>query len=220
MIRSYDELLGDRDHTVLGYRNDYTPCAPLLAQYSGRILDVGGGNGIARHFLIPGVKYGALEPSLEWLDPRWRAMAGEFPCLAEPFDFVRGAAEHLPFRDESFDGVLLLWSLNHVSEPNRTLREMARVLRRGGRTLIVLEDMPPRWLDFLHGGYPHDGNQRWRALVLKLRSVLLGWPLQPDHVRIRERDLLSWAAPQFDVALRAWLGAYLTFELVKKDAGR
>jgi SAM-dependent methyltransferase len=217
MTRAYEELLTDRDHTILGYRNDYTPCAPLLANYSGRILDLGGGRGITRHFLSPEVEYVVLEPSLEWMDPQWQTLAVEFPCLAGPLDFVRGVAEYLPFGDEAFDVVLLLWSLNHVSVPQAALREVARVLRRQGRVLLVLEDMPPRWRDFLEGSYPHDRTHLGHALAQKIRSVLLGWPIQSDHVRIRERELLRWAGPDLEVGLRAWLGAYLTFELVKKD---
>lgn len=218
MTRSYEELLEDREHVILGYRNDYTPCAPLLGKYSGTVLDLGGGNGITRHFLKPGVDYVVVEPSVEWLDARWQTLATEFPCLAEPLDFVRAVAEKLPFRDEAFDAVLLLWSLNHVSVPRQALREVARVLRPRGRVLIVLEDMPPRWSDFLRGGYPHDRAELGREVVRKIRSLILGWPLQPDHIRIRERPLLRWAAPDLHVELRAWLGAYLTFELVKEEA--
>lgn len=48
------------------------------------------------------------------------------------------AAERLPFADGSFDAALQIVVLEHVRDPQKAVREMARVLRRGGRGLIVV----------------------------------------------------------------------------------
>lgn len=47
-------------------------------------------------------------------------------------------AEALPFATGGFDGALQIVVLEHVRDPKEAVREMARVLRRGGRALIVV----------------------------------------------------------------------------------
>lgn len=85
-----------------------------------RILEIGCGRGHLQH-LAPG--YVGLDISLE---------AGRF--LAAPF--VCGVAEALPFADGSFDLVMSFTLLEHLWDPELALKEMARVLKKGG-TLVV-----------------------------------------------------------------------------------
>ncbi|MGE0362424.1 MAG: ArsR/SmtB family transcription factor [Vicinamibacterales bacterium] len=49
----------------------------------------------------------------------------------------RGDIEKLPLPDQCVDVVLLSQTLHHAGEPSRVLREAARVLRPGGRVLIL-----------------------------------------------------------------------------------
>jgi demethylmenaquinone methyltransferase / 2-methoxy-6-polyprenyl-1,4-benzoquinol methylase len=68
-------------------------------------------------------------------------------------------ALRLPFPDASFDGVTVGFGVRNLAGLDAGLRELARVLRPGGR-LVVLEFMTPRW-------------QPFRALYLMyFRSVL------------------------------------------------
>ena len=46
-------------------------------------------------------------------------------------------AEHLPFRDGEFDAVTIAFGLRNVTDKDQALREMRRVLRPGGRALIL-----------------------------------------------------------------------------------
>lgn len=56
---------------------------------------------------------------------------------------VLGVAEQLPFQDETFDGVLSLAVLEHVSDPFRCAAEIARVLKKGGRVYCVVPFLQP-----------------------------------------------------------------------------
>ena len=51
---------------------------------------------------------------------------------------VVGVAEELPFRSDAIDGVILQAVLEHVADSERTLSEIGRVLRPGGRVFIEL----------------------------------------------------------------------------------
>ncbi len=61
--------------------------------------------------------------------------------------FVAGDATHLPFADAAFDAVVISFGLRNVYDVAGALREMARVVRPGGR-LVVCEFSRPTWRPF------------------------------------------------------------------------
>ena len=52
-------------------------------------------------------------------------------------DFRQGDAAHMPFPPESFDFLLCRAAFKNFSEPLEALKEMSRVLKPGGRALII-----------------------------------------------------------------------------------
>lgn len=68
-----------------------------------------------------------------------------------PYDTtdVRGVGEVLPFVDCAFDAVISIAVLEHVKDPFRCAREIARVLKPGGELMCCVPFLQP-----LHG-YPH-----------------------------------------------------------------
>jgi len=55
---------------------------------------------------------------------------------------VGGDGEHLPVRDGIFDGALVAFGIRNVGDPVKAMREVLRVLRPGGR-FVVLEFSTP-----------------------------------------------------------------------------
>ena len=61
--------------------------------------------------------------------------------------FVAGDATALPFANASFDAAVISFGLRNVSDVPRALRELARVVRPGGR-LVICEFSRPTWRPF------------------------------------------------------------------------
>jgi demethylmenaquinone methyltransferase / 2-methoxy-6-polyprenyl-1,4-benzoquinol methylase len=103
-----------------------------------RVLDVASGTGVlaARAQNIVG-KQGfvvGLDPSAGMLrEARRRGVRR----------LVQGVAEDLPFESESFDLLSMGYALRHVADLHATFREYRRVLKPGGK-MLVLEITPPR----------------------------------------------------------------------------
>ncbi|TMM52558.1 bifunctional demethylmenaquinone methyltransferase/2-methoxy-6-polyprenyl-1,4-benzoquinol methylase UbiE [Sulfitobacter sabulilitoris] len=104
-----------------------------------KLLDVAGGTGdISFRFLKrAGSGHATVldltEPML--IEGRKRAEAGE---MADMLDWVVGDAMALPFEDDSFDIYTISFGIRNVTRPQEALNEAYRVLRPGGR-LMVLE---------------------------------------------------------------------------------
>ncbi|MFO0982577.1 MAG: methyltransferase domain-containing protein [Planctomycetota bacterium] len=64
------------------------------------------------------------------LDPLAHFYRKSFGDLATGVTHVQAVGEFLPFRNGTFDAVLLLNVLDHLEEPGRILRDVLRVLRR------------------------------------------------------------------------------------------
>ncbi|UCC66282.1 MAG: ubiquinone/menaquinone biosynthesis methyltransferase [Deltaproteobacteria bacterium] len=50
---------------------------------------------------------------------------------------VCGDAERMPFRDETFDKVIVGFGIRNLADPQRGIEELFRVLKRGGRVVIL-----------------------------------------------------------------------------------
>jgi demethylmenaquinone methyltransferase / 2-methoxy-6-polyprenyl-1,4-benzoquinol methylase len=61
----------------------------------------------------------------------------------ESIDFVIGTAERLPFTDATFDALTCTYLFRYVPEPAVTLRELARVLKPGGKIASLEFSVPP-----------------------------------------------------------------------------
>ncbi|MBL9030340.1 MAG: bifunctional demethylmenaquinone methyltransferase/2-methoxy-6-polyprenyl-1,4-benzoquinol methylase UbiE [Phycisphaerae bacterium] len=64
------------------------------------------------------------------------------PTDPSAVEFAEGDAMALPFPDASFDAVTIAFGIRNVAEPMRALREFFRVLRPGGRVVVLEFDRP------------------------------------------------------------------------------
>ncbi|MFG2124810.1 class I SAM-dependent methyltransferase [Streptomyces sp. NPDC048710] len=101
----------------------------LLAGLSGRVIEIGAGNGLNfAHYPAAVAEVVAIEP-----EPLLRQLALQSARHAQvPVDVVPGAAEALPVKSEAFDAVVLSLVLCSVRDVPRALAEARRVLRPGG----------------------------------------------------------------------------------------
>lgn len=95
-----------------------------------RVLDLGGGTGInAVGLAKAGAKVTLVDAS--------RAMLRRASLKGVPATLVFADASNLPFRDASFDLVLVSDAWHHFRNQAAIARETARVLRHGGRLVII-----------------------------------------------------------------------------------
>lgn len=76
---------------------------------------------------------------------------GDYTGITTPIQLVRGDALNLPFADESLDVVTCAFGVRNFQDLSRGLREMRRVLRPGGRVVILEFALPENAL--LRFGY-------------------------------------------------------------------
>ena len=133
----------------------------------GDVLEVAIGTGRNLPFYPPNVRLTAIEFSPAMLEIA-RGRAAE---LGRPVDLGLGDAQALDLPDAAFDTVVCTLSLCGIPDERRALREMKRVLRPGGR-LILLDHIvaSPAWA---------------RALQWLLERITI--PLEGEHFRRRPR---------------------------------
>jgi demethylmenaquinone methyltransferase/2-methoxy-6-polyprenyl-1,4-benzoquinol methylase len=103
-----------------------------------RVLDVATGTGLVAFELARrgGCEVVGLDQSEEMLAGARARLVAE-PGLADRVTLVRGEAEHLPFEDGEFDALTFTYLLRYVDDRAATMRELARVVRPGGRIGMV-----------------------------------------------------------------------------------
>jgi ubiquinone/menaquinone biosynthesis C-methylase UbiE len=77
--------------------------------------------------------------------------------------YLAGSAEEIPAASGSADYALMFLSWHHVQDKTRAARELARVLRPGGRLLLrsnFSDHIPPSgwWLEYFPRGYEADAS--------------------------------------------------------------
>ncbi|BBY66882.1 class I SAM-dependent methyltransferase [Mycolicibacterium helvum] len=106
----------------------------LVADASGRVVEIGAGTGLNVGHYPEGLDELVLtepEPDMR------RKLVRQASRRALAVRVVGAPAERLPFADASADTVVSTLVLCTVDNPEQALREIARVLRPGGRLLFI-----------------------------------------------------------------------------------
>lgn len=109
---------------------------------AGRLAaDLGAGTGfVTEALLAAGLRVIAVDQSPAMLDEMRRT-------FGDRVEYLRADAEHLPMPDAHVDYVFANMYLHHVAWPPAAIREMARILRPGGR--LVITDLDTHQFEFL-----------------------------------------------------------------------
>lgn len=161
----------------------------------GVILDVGcDGGTLTRHFTRYGTVFG-LDIS--------KGFVYYGKSRYSEIRFVRGDGQHLPFKEEAFNVVLCLETLEHIPNAQIAIREAHRVLKEGGLYIVEVQD---------------ESNIVWR-LVWRAWQKITGKVWQQLHINeFNEASLNTALEPFFQEIMfqRIHAGLSLIVRSVKK----
>jgi ubiquinone/menaquinone biosynthesis C-methylase UbiE len=146
--RQFDSWSRSYDRSIL-QRYFFKPAHDdIIARLQGNpgleILDLGCGTGRLVHRLVhelPDAKVAGIDISEGMLDCARQRCDG----LTDRVDLRHGDSEHLPFPDRTFDAVVCVHSFHHYPRQREVMREVARVLKPGGRMLLVDANRDSWW---------------------------------------------------------------------------
>ncbi|GHG47391.1 MULTISPECIES: class I SAM-dependent methyltransferase [Amycolatopsis] len=163
---TYDAEMGVWDRRLFGDSREWA-----CGRAAGEVLEVAVGTGLNLPCYPAGVTLTGLDLSEGML-----AIARDRAArLGRPVTFRQGSAHDLPFAEASFDTVLCTFGLCAIPDPAAAVGEMVRVLRPGGRLILV---------DHVTSSSRVVRGLQW---LLELASV----PLAGEHFRRRPLKLVE-----------------------------
>ena len=131
----------------------------LVPLAHGNVLEIGIGSGLNLPYYDSKVQVTGLDPSLE-LQTYAREVASKAGVTV---DFLSEGGEEIPTADNSFDTVVMTWTLCTIPDPRSALSEIRRVLKPEGK-LIFAE----------HGKAPDANVAKWQDRINPVWNVIGG----------------------------------------------
>lgn len=133
----------------------------IIPYAQGQILEVGIGSGLnLPYYSKDKVSHlTAIDPSIE----TWNENKNDLQKLPFDFEFAKAFAESIPADSNSFDTVVLTYTLCTIKDTKLALEEIRRVLKNNG-TLLFCE----------HGKAPDKAIQKWQNRINPLWKMVGG----------------------------------------------
>lgn len=219
----FDETAGNYDWidnmmsfgSGVWYRRDALKRAGLSAGM--RHLDVAVGTGAIARSAVDIV---GASGSVLGLDPSMGMLQQAVRSARIPV--IQGVAERLPLPDASFDFLSMGYALRHVGDLRTTFDEYARVLKPGGKLLILEFAQPKSRLGYAVGRFYLNRVVPWLSQIgsgKKQARVLMEYCWQTVDNFVPGKDILeALAASGFvDATRRTWFGVFSEYVARKPD---
>ena len=129
--------------------------------HRGEVLEIGVGTGLNFEFYdfdkVTSVK--GIDPAISSLEIAKKRIIE----MNIPVEVMEGSAEEITFEDNTFDSVVVGYSLCTIPDPIKALKEIKRVLKSNGK-LFFTE----------HGISPEESVRRWQHRINPIWSKLAG----------------------------------------------
>ena len=131
----------------------------LIPFAEGKVLEVGIGSGLNLPHYADISELIALEPSEELL-----VLAQEMsPQPKFPSEMLKATAEDIPLESNTFDTVVMTWTLCSITDPISALSEIKRVIKPGGKVIFAE-----------HGESPDESIRKWQKRINPVWSRVAG----------------------------------------------
>ena len=188
----------------------YAPWMPRVMEfdkYSGKkVLEIGAGMGTD---LAQFAKHGAFVTDLDLSAGHLNHARKNFELRGLQGEFKHGDGEYLPFGDNTFDVVYSNGVIHHTPDTTRVIGEIRRVLKPGGRAIIMV--------------YAENSLHYWRNLFGEigirqgdLASVSIG-EIMSQHVEISEHGQRPLVKVYTGERLRRMFGAFDAITICKRQ---
>lgn len=115
------------------------------------------------------------------------------------FKLTNGDVNHLPMRDATFDVVFSAGLLEHFMEPEKVVKEMARVLKPNGLLIIKIPNF-------------HNGSLMWL-----INDILFRRGMGQTHFKLDLKDIDSWLHGQnLRIVNSGYIGLYINHGRIPK----
>jgi len=121
----------------------------VIPSASGNVLEIGVGSGLNLPFYNKDLvnHLTAVDPS----ENNWQQNVVDTQSLPFDFEFIKAYAEDIPADNNSFDTVVITYTLCSIPDTTKALSEIRRVIKPNGKILFCE-----------HGKAPDKATQRWQ----------------------------------------------------------